>query len=867
MLDYIPRVLEQSEIIDKKNYSEGSFVLDSRGMGQKTTGSYYTDKRLINEIINSTLKPLLDNILASNISLKEKEEAILNLKVCDPACGSGAFLIAANNFLGKILAQIRTNLELPSERDERLARREILGNCIYGVDLNPMAIELVKVSLWINALVRDLPLNYLDHHLKCGNSLIGTTPALIDKGILNNAFKVVKGERKEIVNKLKDINKKQKQVKFVLDKFVKKPNKELKIDEFDELSKIPEITREDVVKKRKKHIKIIKSESFQNQKLIYDTWCAIYFWPFIEKFKAAPTQGIYRLIMEGEINKINQSILTEINELSTKINFFHWNLEFPEVFSSNKKGFDCLIGNPPWDVLTLKKSEFFSKYDIKISKAETKEKLSLIEKLKIKNPELYRKFDEKRIEFEKMKNFFKNSGNFLLTSNGSLDLYALFTELGYNLINNQGSIGLICPIGIIYSYPKFFDKIISTKHLRKCIGFINLENLFPSVASLKQFVIINLLKNNLQLPLFTFNLRNFDEANDLNQYFKIEPDDLSLINPNTKTPPFPNNQIEYDIIKKIYSNSVCQLKNIQSKKSRILIHRMFHISDDRKKKILFFKEELISKGLKLNETNMQFFNENKLYLPVYEGKLIFQYDYLYGTYKNVPEKVRKSRRARCLPNENKNLECVETRYWAEKKHFFKKIENWNYNKNWFLVYRDSTGPKNNRSMVFTIIPWLPTVYTLYNFINITAKEAIIYISQFNSFILDFIFRKKMATNHLTQMDISQLPFLSEDIIKKHYELIKPLVLELLYTNHTLDDFAKELNFFEEIFSWDDEKRFDLMRRLDAIYAVLFKLTKNEIRYILEDFNVLKKREIELYGEFKWKNNILKYYDEYTSIMS
>lgn len=113
-------------------------------------------------------------------SAKTRVEALLSIKVCDAACGSAAFLIAANNYLGRRLAQIRTGEEYVTDDAVRRAKRDVLQHSIYGVDLNPMAVELAKVSLWINAAVRDMPLNFLDHRIQCGNSLIGVLdPAVL----------------------------------------------------------------------------------------------------------------------------------------------------------------------------------------------------------------------------------------------------------------------------------------------------------------------------------------------------------------------------------------------------------------------------------------------------------------------------------------------------------------------------------------------------------------------------------------------------------------------------------------------------------------------------------------------------------------
>ena len=163
LLDYSPKVFATEQEIEGQKISANTFVLDPRGAARKTSGSYYTNPRLIDELIKSALKPVLEDRVSK---ATDKEKTLLSIKVCDPACGSGAFLIAANNFLGKELAKLRTNQPEPSDKEIKKATRDVLQHCIYGVDLNPMATELAKVSLWINSCVEDMPLNFLDHHIK-----------------------------------------------------------------------------------------------------------------------------------------------------------------------------------------------------------------------------------------------------------------------------------------------------------------------------------------------------------------------------------------------------------------------------------------------------------------------------------------------------------------------------------------------------------------------------------------------------------------------------------------------------------------------------------------------------------------------------
>ncbi|MFZ1316425.1 Eco57I restriction-modification methylase domain-containing protein, partial [Methanothrix sp.] len=216
LLDFAPRITDQPEEIEGISYPANSFILDPRGSARKTTGSYYTHPDLVQELIKSALEPVLAERLNSAGSGKEvRERAILSIKVCDMTSGSGAFLIAACNRLALELARVRTEPTVPDDDAIQEAKRDVLQSCIYGVDLNPMAVELTKVSLWINAMVKDKPLNFLDHHVKCGNSLIGATPELIAKGVPDEAFKAVTGDDKKISKHFKDINKKQRIAKGV----------------------------------------------------------------------------------------------------------------------------------------------------------------------------------------------------------------------------------------------------------------------------------------------------------------------------------------------------------------------------------------------------------------------------------------------------------------------------------------------------------------------------------------------------------------------------------------------------------------------------------------------------------------------------
>jgi type I restriction-modification system DNA methylase subunit len=201
------------ELHPEVNADAPSFKLTTAaGHERKTTGSYYTPTSLVECLLDSALDPVLDEAAKQ----LDPQKAILNLKICDPACGSGHFLIAAAHRIANCLAGIRTGDEEPSPEAIRTALRDVIGRCLYGVDVNPMAVELCKVNLWLEALEPGKPLSFLEHHIQCGNSLLGATPALLKKGIPDEAFDPIEGDDKEYCKKYRKENKKEREGRMSL---------------------------------------------------------------------------------------------------------------------------------------------------------------------------------------------------------------------------------------------------------------------------------------------------------------------------------------------------------------------------------------------------------------------------------------------------------------------------------------------------------------------------------------------------------------------------------------------------------------------------------------------------------------------------
>lgn len=348
------------ELVPDIDLQAKTFTLrTTAGNERKTTGSYYTPDSLVQCLLDSALDPVIENRLmkattkakSEGCSIQDAhEEALLNITVCDPAVGSGHFLIAAAHRLAARLAKIRSG-EFESVPEEyQHALRDVIRRCLYGVDINPMAAELCKVSLWIESLDVGKPLSFLDHHIKVGNALLGTTPALMAEGIPTEAFKALEGDNKKVVSYYKKRNKeehtalKKGQQQLLQSEYREKSTAHL--EDFSEA--IATINAEDpnsvsdVMEQANRYSVAVSSSNYTNARLLADAWCAAFVWRKHDTDKPgaipdcpgrwdAITETIYREI-ESNPESVSPKIKDEIKRLAKEYQFFHWHLEFPEVF-------------------------------------------------------------------------------------------------------------------------------------------------------------------------------------------------------------------------------------------------------------------------------------------------------------------------------------------------------------------------------------------------------------------------------------------------------------------------------------------------------------------------------------------------------
>jgi hypothetical protein len=879
LLEYSPSVFASEQEIEGEKVPANAFVLDPRGVARKTSGSYYTSPRLIDELIKSALKPVVEDRL---LKTSEKAKALLSIKVCDPACGSGAFLIAANNFLAKALAKLRTHQAEPSDKEVKKATRAVLQHCIYGVDVNPMATELAKVSLWINSCVEDMPLNFLDHHIKCGNSLIGATPKLLIDGIPNEAFNPVEGDNKDFAKQVKSKNAFERKNKLIIEFVSSDQSKQAK--EYASLDDFLEKSPEDVEEKKKRYAALTRSKNWQVSKVLADAWTAAFFWQ-LNGVSNPPTEVTLRIMGSKGLDIIEPQLLEKIEELYSKHHFFHWHIEFPDVFSREENGFDCILGNPPWEKIKLEEREWFLGRFDEISKTESKVKRTqLIENLKKTRPALFTLWVQAQTESQKQASFIRHSGRFPLTAVGDTNTFGLFAELGWVSLGKRGRTGIVVKTGIATdnTWKGFFGRLVDSKAICSLYDFENRELLFPDVAPVERFCLLTIAStdNPQDKSDFAFLLSNPEQLLDQDRRIALMPEEIALINPNTKTLATFQRQKDAEIIKNFYRKyAVLINENTSSNPWNIEYTTMLHMTADAGLFRKNTKEALQERGFKLMP-NRIFVKDNIRYLPLWEAKLFNQLDHRFATFEETDVMRRLIRRAgtghpTSEQKQNTNYE-ITPRFWVAETDFVTVASKYSWNHCWAFAFRDVTRmTTDTRSSMGTIIPWAPTGNTagilLFRGKN-PASDALLFTGIFTSMVFDYIVRQKIGGTHLNAFILKQLPApslkdLNLCIVVKNgctenmEKYLKNRIIKLIWTSNSLNAFANEAGFTNGPYIWDERERFRLRIEVDAAIAKIYGLTKEDFAYIIDTFRILRDKDVSAHGSFVTKEELLKEFDK------
>jgi len=348
--------LEFNKVEGSDNYS----VNWQKQAGGREFQSHYTPEELVQPLIKHSLEYLIEDILLlyaqKKVSKENTIKALLKLKVCDVACGSGHILLSAARRIALAMARVQTDEEQPNPLSIRKAMKDVVRNCIYGVDKNPLAVELCKIALWLEAYNPGEPLNFLDHHIKCGDAIVGLAHRTeLEKGIADEAFKTLSVDDKDIAKTWRDKNVKERkeriakslQLKAEFEKSTENSVQEA-MAEYKTFNQLPETTPDEIERKSKAYKKFIDGKGFTFLKAMADTQSAQFFIPKTEANKDyLMTDADFRLILSGYKGWQDRKV-AKATAVALEQRFFHWFIEFPEVFNNTDGGFDCILGNPPF---------------------------------------------------------------------------------------------------------------------------------------------------------------------------------------------------------------------------------------------------------------------------------------------------------------------------------------------------------------------------------------------------------------------------------------------------------------------------------------------------------------------------------------
>lgn len=863
---------------DGKTLVFASEAAEQKGNQRKTTGSYYTPDSLVQALLDTALDPVLD---------KTDPDDLLKLTIIDPACGSGHFLLAAARRIATRLARHRAE-GTPALSDFRHALRDVARSCLHGVDRNPMAVELTKVALWIETVDPGLPLGFFDAQIRCGDALLGVFDLkVLEDGIPDAAYKPLTGDDKDTAKYYKkanqDATKGQGGFDFGTGQVAMPEMKPMALD-FSGFRDLPEDTVEQIGAKAKRFKELRKKQGFVRATAAANLYVAAFLLPKVGGAPAGPsartvptTEEMWMALNQGKMRQA----MVDAPKAARRARTFHWPLEFPDIMQ--RGGFDVVLGNPPWERIKLQEQEFFASRSPEIANAPNKAaRERLIKTLQAalegtSKHALFSLFQEEKRLSEATSSFVRingdEGGRFKFTGTGDVNTYALFAELFASLTGPAGRAGIIVPTGIATdaTTAPFFAHLVSEQRLSTLIDFENAAPIFPAVHRGMKFCLLTLGRN-IPDARFSFFLHAPAELADAERNFALSPNQISAINPNTNTAPVFRSRMDANLTARAYQKTGAMVDETQKLNPwSVDFLQLFHMSNDSKS----FKTKAELEGIEASVNgNVWRDQEDKTWVPLYEGKMISFYDHRYASY----ETRGGERGHRVLPgtdetqHKDPNYE-PEPYYWIPRQELKRKIPK-DYRFNWLLGFKKVTGPSNERSFICSVLPEVAAGDSLLVIIpNQPAEFLAGFVANLSSLVFDYFVRQKLGGINMTYYLIKQFPTVRPEFYtERRLAFITPRVLELTYTSHSLAPFARDLGHDGPPFVWDEDRRADLRADLDAFYARAYGLTRDELRYILDPadvkgpdypsatFRVLKEKEIRHHGEYRTRRLVLAAWD-------
>ena len=911
---------------------DGKISIRPNPYARKDSGSFFTPQELVDLIVDRTLKPLAEERLKAfeeraaqlksdrrpkahrkaELLKLDPAEAVLNLKVLDPAMGSGHFLVTAVDFLSDYVAELieyvpavpewldddyvsplvervgkvrreilhraeESNWVLDEAQltDQAIIRRMVLKRCIYGVDKNRLTVELAKVSLWLHSFTVGAPLSFLDHHLRCGDSLIGlrVTEGMKDLRRLSSLFTSsaiaaaeAATEGMLLIEEMADADVAEVRASVALFEGVEETTAELR-GLLDFLCGLRWLTAGKKKKETARFEEPLKQTLGQH---LEDAYALL----------AKGPDAVTTKMSTGEKSAWTECKRTweDAKSIADREGFLHWEVAFPGVWRSWQNtrpegGFDAVIGNPPWDRIKLQEVEWFATRAREIALAPTAvARRAAIRRLRERRDPLAKDFDDAKNRADNLGHLFRASGHYPLLGRGDINLYSLFVERAMNLIRPDGFVGLLTPSGIYAdkTAARFFKSVSTTGRVDSVFDFENrrlgtdLAPFFPDIDSRFKFcaLIFGGETRRFEQTQCGFFLSGTEVIKDHSRCFLLSPDDFARVNPNTGTAPVFRTRRDAEITRRIYERHpvlVNRTSNKEVKAWPVKYTTMFHMTND--SGLFRTREELEEKEGAWPIGGNRYGSPVGEWVPLYEGKMVQAFDHRAANIVVNPE--NRHRPAQPLPatlNQHQNPD------WSPDPRFWVPISKcgWTSNSGWVLGFKEITAPTNIRTFIASLFPTV----AFGNKVPILKSEADsrsewLLAANLNATVFDYVTRQKVQGQTLNLFIIEQLPVVSPRLYeticfgpKTAGQIVRDGVLELTYVAQDMAPFARDTGYVDKMgqvkppFSWNEDRRLYIRSKLDAVFFHLYGVTnRDDIRYIYSTFPIVERQEKNIYGRF------------------
>jgi hypothetical protein len=847
---------------------------EQKGNQRKTSSSYYTPDSLVQTLLDTALDPVLD---MTEAQAADPARALLRLSVLDPACGSGHFLLAAARRIATRVARIRAE-GTPSLADFRHALRDVARCCIYGVDRNPMAVELTKVALWIETVDPGLPLGFFDAQIRCGDALLGIFDLkVLEEGIPDAAYKALSGDDKEVARHYAQKNRRERAEKDRVAKGFSFNRAHDLMRDFEALRAMPEDSVYQIEAKTER-LRALTAEGAASWTLARacDFYVAAFLLPKSAGGQHAGSDGLPRRGAEivptsGTIWELLRGVspfgplFGAAIDAAAAARTLHWPLEFPDVMA--RGGFDLVLGNPPWDTMSPDYKEFFSAYDANVRHLSPAEQKVAYEGLLL-DPKIAERWDQHCRALYSAVHFIKSSGRYKLFAEGNLgkgdfNVYRMFVETALAVARSGRVAAQFVPEGLYNgANATAIRKELFTKfRLERLAGFENTKGIwFPAIDTRMKFCLYVAWKGGQteSVPA-AFRVNTADKLQDLmtGRTLSIPVAIVEEFSPDAVAVMEFAAQSEIDVCAKMYGR-----------------YPKFGAESNGAPYRHYMRE--VDMG-----TDRGLFSEGADGLPVFEGRMIDAYDYRAKGYV--------SGRGRAAVWDDLPFSSPNKRIQPQWRILPESIPDKLSGRidRYRIGFGDVASPTNQRGLIAALLPAASvsghTVPTI-EFHNAGPEDLLLWLGVANSFAMDFLVRPKVSL-HMTYTVMDSLPFPRTFAETPAAAEIARRVCALCAVGPEMQAFREAaveagiLSSLGDVVE-DPARRAVLAAEVDVLVArEVYGLDRNEMLYILdpanilgedcgiETFKALRNREYRQFDEFRSQRLIEDAWDRLTTAQS